>query len=160
MSAGPPEASPPLAEACASPPSTFAALPTGCRAVPLARGAPHLRTDAGLELIAANREAIAVDLNLRRRATRRGSGRDGAGRSDSRQGEHQENELLAHDGPPSRERVFRQPAGPVFSLSYSCRPSPAAAESAAGCPTGRGARHLSSSRRLGSTRFVISTGVQ
>jgi len=110
-----PETSPPLAEACASPPSTFAALPMDYRAVSLARGAPPLRTGAGLELIAANRDVIAVDLNLRRRATRRGSGRDGVGRSDSRQGENQENELLAHDSPPSRETGLPATGRPLSS---------------------------------------------
>ena len=78
--------------------------------------APRLRTDAGLEPIAANREAVAVDLNLGRRATRRGSGRDGAGRSDSRQGEHQKNELLAHDSPPSRETGLPATGRPLSSL--------------------------------------------
>lgn len=78
-------------------------------------GAPRLRADAGLEPIAANREVTAVDLNLGRRATRRGSGRDGVGRSDSRQGEHQKNELLAHDSPPSRETGLPATSRPLSS---------------------------------------------
>ena len=98
---------------------------------PRQRGPPRLRTGAGLELVAANRKAIAVDLNLGRRTTRRGSGRDGAGRSDSRQGEHQKNELLAHDSPPSGKRV---PAtGRPLSSPYPTPVAPAQVQRETGC---------------------------